>query len=83
VNVLRRTTLRDTSWAGRSSPTPSISHSSLSPATVVATPERMPGMMTSPGASAIISELHDHLGQVPDHLPKAAVRTGAFSTMTV
>src|SRR5262249_2919026 len=37
-------------------PTPSISHSSLSPATVAATPDGVPVMMMSPAASATISE---------------------------
>src|SRR6516165_3196310 len=37
-------------------PTPSISHSSLSPGTVAATPDGVPVMMTSPAASATISE---------------------------
>src|SRR5262249_49240853 len=37
-------------------PTPSISHSSLSPGTVAATPDGVPVMMMSPAASATISE---------------------------
>src|SRR5436190_22519124 len=37
-------------------PTPSISHSSLSPATVAATPDGVPVMMMSPAASSTISE---------------------------
>ena len=40
----------------RSAPTPSISHSILSPATVAATPEGVPVMMMSPAASSTISE---------------------------
>src|SRR5262249_35902259 len=37
-------------------PTPSISHSSLSPGPVAATPEGVPVMMISPAASSTISE---------------------------
>src|SRR5919198_3623951 len=37
-------------------PTPSISHSSLSPGTVAATPDGVPVMMMSPAASSTISE---------------------------
>ena len=37
-------------------PTASIAHSILSPATVAATPDGVPVMMMSPGASATISE---------------------------
>ena len=39
-----------------SRPTPSISQSSRSPATVAATPDGVPVMMMSPGASATISD---------------------------
>src|SRR5271168_5152710 len=37
-------------------PTPSTSHSILSPATVAATPDGVPVMMMSPGASSTISD---------------------------
>src|SRR5262249_36403486 len=37
-------------------PTPSISHSSVSPGTVAATPDGVPVMMISPAASATVSD---------------------------
>ncbi len=37
-------------------PTPSTSHSSLSPATVAATPDGVPVMMMSPATSSTISD---------------------------